>query len=216
MIQTTIGLFVIGWKLALALVAGSSVLTTIGVWALARFTTVFDAYAGERAKLMAQFQNLDKLVVQTEKLTATTETIKARISDEVWDRQMRWAAKRDSYIQLMETLGERHDVEARLKLLEQIHRQQPGNTLYPTERDRALLRSQEVQSRMVKAACVAPLLVSPESHHVLIETSAALKPVHYDHPTFEADSDHNLGILQNALNRLLSAARKDLDGTALN
>jgi hypothetical protein len=33
------------------------------------------------------------------KLTATTETIKARISDEVWDRQMRWTTKRDSYIQ---------------------------------------------------------------------------------------------------------------------
>ena len=211
--QIATGLFVLGWKLVLALVAGSSILTTIGVFLLARFTTVFDAYAKERAKLLAQFQNLDKLVVQTEKLTATTETIKARISDEVWDRQMRWAAKRDSYIQLMETLGERHDVEGRNKLLEQIRRREPNNALYPLERDRALLRSQEVQSRMVKAACVAPLLVSPESHQVLIEISAALKEVHYDHPTFEADSDHNLRVLQNGLDRLFVAARKDLDKT---
>ena len=76
---------VIGWKLALALVAGSSALTTVGVFLLARFTSAFDAYAGERAKLLAQFHNLDKLVEQTKALTATTETIKARISDEVWD-----------------------------------------------------------------------------------------------------------------------------------
>ena len=96
---------------------------------------------------MAQFHNLDRLVAQTEKLTATTETIKARLSYEMWDQQMRWTAKRDSYISLMETLGERHDVEARNKLLEQIRRREPNNQLYPIERDRALLRSQEVQTR---------------------------------------------------------------------
>ena len=62
----------IGWKLALALVAGSGVLITIGVWVLARFTSVFDSYAGERAKLLAQFHNLDRLVEQTEKLRKRT------------------------------------------------------------------------------------------------------------------------------------------------
>src|ERR1039458_9006151 len=104
--QTT-GLLVIGWKLALALVAGIPILTTIGVFLLARFTSVFDAYAGERAKLLAQFHNLDRLVEQTEKLTATTETIKARISDEVWDRQMRWTYLRDTYEKLMEALAKK-------------------------------------------------------------------------------------------------------------
>ena len=46
---------VIGWKAALAFVAASSALTTLGVFLLARFTSAFDAYAGERAKLTAQF-----------------------------------------------------------------------------------------------------------------------------------------------------------------
>ena len=71
-----------------------------------RITTVVDAYAGERAKLLAQFHNLDKLVQQTEKLTATTETIKARISDELWDRQVRWNYKRDLYIRIIERMSE--------------------------------------------------------------------------------------------------------------
>lgn len=67
MVQTTAGLFVIGWKLALTVIAGSTALTTVGVFLLARFTSVFDAYAGERARLSAQFHNLDRLVEQTEK-----------------------------------------------------------------------------------------------------------------------------------------------------
>ena len=208
--QTTAGLFVIGWKLALTVIAGSTALTTIGVFLLARFTAVFDAYAGERAKLIAQFRNLDRLVEQTDKITITTETIKARISHEMWDQQVRWMAKRDSYVKLMEALGERHDIEARQKLLEEIHRREPKNELYPAERDRALLRSQEVQSRLVQAACTAPLMVSEEAHQVVVETSAALKKVNYDHPGYETICDANLGTLQNGLNQLLAAAKRDL------
>lgn len=200
----------IGWQTALAFLAGIPILTTLGVCVLARFSNAFDAYAGERAKLMAQFHNLDRLVAQTEKLTATTETIKARLSYEMWDQQMRWTAKRDSYISLMETLGERHDVEARNKLLEQIRRREPNNQLYPIERDRALLRSQEVQTRLVKAACIAPLLVSEDAHQILMDVSAALRKVNYDHPGFEQGCDANLQTLQDGLNRLLAAARKDL------
>jgi hypothetical protein len=96
---------VIGWKLALALVAGSSTLTTLAIYLLARFTHVLDAYAGERAKLLAQFHNLDKLLEQTKMLTATTETIKARVSDELWDRQMRLNLRRDFYVRLMEDVS---------------------------------------------------------------------------------------------------------------
>jgi hypothetical protein len=210
MMQTTAGLFVIGWKLALTVIAGSTALTTIGVFLLARFTSVFDAYAGERARLTAQFHNLDRLVEQTEKLTATTEAIKARLSYEMWDQQVRWTAKRDSYIKLMETLGERYDVEARNKLLEQIRRREPRNELYSAERDRALLRSQEVQARLVQAACVAPLVVSEDAHDILVQTSAAMAKVNYDHPGFEQICDANLQTLQSGLNYLLAAAKKDL------
>jgi hypothetical protein len=66
----------------------------------------------ERAKLLAQFHNLDKLVGQTEKLKVTAEAIKARVSDEVWDRQMRWNLKRDIDIRLLGALGEQLDVES--------------------------------------------------------------------------------------------------------
>jgi hypothetical protein len=207
--QTASGLLVIGWKLV-ALFAGSSALTALLVFLVARFAHVFDVYAGERAKLSAQFHNLGRLVEQTEKLTATTESIRARISDEVWDRQMRWSFKRDMYVRLMEALGERLETEARNKLLEQIRRREPHNTLCAAETERALVRSQEIQARLARAACVAPLVISAESHQVLIYTSFGIKKVNYDLPGFESPCDHNLSVLQDGLNRLLVTARKDL------
>lgn len=104
--EQTAGVIVFGWKLALALVTGIPILTTVGVFLLARFTHAFDAYAGERAKLLAQFHNLDRLVEQTKTLTATTETIKAKVSDELWDRQMRFNLKRDFYFTLIKAVSE--------------------------------------------------------------------------------------------------------------
>jgi hypothetical protein len=140
--QTATGLLVIGWNLALAIVAGSSVLTTLGVFLLARFTHVFDAYAGERAKLLAQFHNLDRLVEQTKTLTATTEAIRSRITDEAWDRQQRWKARLEYYQSLFRVLSELVESAYHLgwnealsgpKALDQIMRQ-----LHPTTENQRL------------------------------------------------------------------------------
>ena len=56
--EQTIGLLITGWKLILLMASGTSVLTVIGIGLLARLTGFFDAYAGERAKLLAQFRPL--------------------------------------------------------------------------------------------------------------------------------------------------------------
>src|ERR1700733_4363440 len=96
---------VIGWKMMLALVGGSGLAGALGIGLLARFTNVFDAYAGERAKIEAQFKSVEKLVANTEKLTAATETIKAKVTDETWDRQQRWTAKHAMYRELIESLN---------------------------------------------------------------------------------------------------------------
>jgi hypothetical protein len=210
MAQAATGLIVIGWKLALALVAGTSVLTTIGVWTLVRFTNVFDAYAGERAKLLAQFHNLERLAEQTEKLTATTETIKARISDELWDRQMRWNFKKDVYIRLMETLGQHLTNHEYNMHLESVRRREPNNPLYPAIRDEAMRRSQAVQTELVRVACSAPLVISAESHRILIDTQRALLHVNYDTPEFQELCEHNIAALQNGLDVLLLSAQRDL------
>lgn len=95
---------VIGTRMVWVLIGGSGLTAAFGVWLLARFTNTFDAYAGERAKIEAQFRNVEKLVANTEKLTAATETIKAKVTDETWDRQQRWTAKHAMYRELLESI----------------------------------------------------------------------------------------------------------------
>ena len=109
------------WKLG-ALVSVVPVLSVIGVWLLARFTTVFDAYAGERAKLQVQFDNVAKLVEQTRVLTATTETIKTNLSDEVWDRQERWSYRRDFYVRLIGSMTDLINAEVKYLMYEATQR----------------------------------------------------------------------------------------------
>src|SRR6202142_202474 len=148
---------VIGWKMVVALVAGIPILTTIGVYALARFTKVLDAYAEERAKLLAQFHNLDKLVEQTKTLTAMTETIKARVSDEVWDRQMRWTAKRDMYVKLVECLSDLVGAATMLMVFEEAHQD--------TESELADVK--RLAMTLVKLTDIAPLVLSDRATKIL-------------------------------------------------
>jgi hypothetical protein len=208
--QSAVGVIMGGWKSFLSLTVGSGVVATLGVYLVARFTGVFDAYAKERAKLLAQFRHLDQLTQQTQKLTETAEHIKARVSDEMWEKQTRWNLKRDMYIRLLEALGEKLDAEVRNARLEHIRRGDPGNELYPSERDKALLYTQEVHARVVRAACVAPLVVSPEAHQITLELGSEIQNVNYDHLDFEIDSDRNIRVLQEALNKLLGEAQRDL------
>jgi len=185
--QTATALLVIGWKLVLALVAGSSILTTLGVFLLTRFTHVFDAYYGERAKLRAQFQNLDKLVEQTKTLTATVETIKARISDEVWDRQMRWNLKRDLYIRLLEAGGELRSATTQHQGLEQLRRTRDlSDSHYRSELERERQRTSDALGEAVlklpRAVDVAPLVVSPQAYRVLTQLVHSNREIDFSSP----------------------------------
>ena len=92
------------WKLAVALVAVVPILSVIGVWLLARFTIVFDAYAGERAKLQVQFDNVAELVEQISVLTEATEQIKNRVSDEARTKQQRWLKRLKTYGEVIDAL----------------------------------------------------------------------------------------------------------------
>jgi hypothetical protein len=192
MAQTASGLLVIGWRLALALVAGIPILTTIGVFLLARFTHVFDAYADERAKLLAQFHNLDKLVAQTERLTATTETIKARISDETWDRQMRWSHKRDMYVKIIERIAELIRAEAVFQQYENAERSTEG----------PLGELKEMLNDLMRLMEVAPLVLSDRA----VKTLWNLR----SHTADELFTEEHLGSLKAHLVIFRREARKDL------
>lgn len=99
-----------GWESIVAIVAGTgvvtAVLTALAAWLVLRFTKPLDSYTEEFAKQVARHQNLEKLVEATRRITNAAEKIKSELSHENWDRQTRWTAKRDLYVQIAQALGD--------------------------------------------------------------------------------------------------------------
>ncbi len=175
---------VVGWKLALVLVAGIPIATTIGVFLLARFTSVFDAYAGERARLLAQFHNLGKLVEQTEKLTLTTEGIRAEIQHKVWETQTTVTLKRDVYTRLLEAIGQMIEDHQESKFHESMRRSEFGNL--PTLADEHVQSAKRLSETMLKwnrAVDVAPILINDEAYGLLPNVFTGLIQINYNGPT---------------------------------
>jgi hypothetical protein len=198
-----------GWQLLVGII-GSSLLTTLGIYLLARFTHVFDAYAGERAKLLAQFHNLDKLMEQTKALTAATEAIKARISDEVWDRQMRWAAKRDMYFRVLKVIGrlmnDQQDTQSDLRL-----RSKFGN-MPDLEKDSedSLRRLERTMNSWYRVVDIAPLFVSSEAFAIMEKLFAGIRPIPNDAATCMVVCESNINHLKACRSALWKAAKNDL------
>jgi hypothetical protein len=79
-------------------------LLIVARWLGYRLTRVADAYGEERAKITAQFHNLDRLIEQTKALTATTQEIKSQISGDLWLKQQRWLKRLDVYVEVLKRL----------------------------------------------------------------------------------------------------------------
>lgn len=196
------GFVVIGWKLVLGFVAPA--LSTFGVYLLARFTRAFDAYGGERAKLLAQFQSLDKLVEQTQKLTTVTEAIRAQVSDKVWDRQWRQGQKLIIYSQVLQAINEYSiwlsDVSEGWKF---------GSASSPIDTMRK--DAAQIAESFHAAHAVAPLFLSKDSLD-LLETAKSAFFYHSspfpDHDVKDADKKWEL--LRGVRGSLSSSAKLDL------
>ena len=81
--------------------AGISVITVLS----AGIGAFIGAYLKKKAENLATHEDLNKLVEQMATVTQTTESIKAAISDDVWDRQRRWEMRRDAVFSVMQALG---------------------------------------------------------------------------------------------------------------
>lgn len=63
------------------------------------------AYLSKKAENFATHEDINKLVDQVQAVTTATEQIKARISNEVWDRQKQWELKREMIIEVCKAVS---------------------------------------------------------------------------------------------------------------
>lgn len=190
-----------GWQL----VIGSSLLSTLGVYLLARFTNAFDSYAGERAKLRARFEGLDELVQEAKALTQAAEVIKARVGDQVWDRQIRWSYKKDVYVNSLQALGKIRTGLARL-----------GNAFQAEQQGRDWARDEANTAREFTTGAnidlllqfdVAPIVLSPRAYEALRN---AVRLLAAGFGASEQETRAKIAELNQALTLLTEEAKTDL------
>lgn len=202
------GVALSGWNAIVALAAGSSILTTIAIYLLARFTGAFDTYAGERAKLLAQAHNLNQLIEQTKALTATAETIKSRVADQVWDRQTRWTYKRDVYVGLIQSIGRIRTGLARVGA--GFKAEQEGKEWAREVADTGVQQADAANDELTRGYDIAPLVVSARAYEILSNVLSRFKPAR-SHAEVQALID----TLKQDLDLLQAEARRDLGYEAI-
>jgi CHASE3 domain sensor protein len=165
---------------------------------------------------LAQFHNLDRLIEQTEKLTATTETIKAEIQHKVWETQTTLTLKRDVYTRLLESIGEMIEDQQESKSLESMRRTKFHDMRELTEKlTRSKDRLDETMRKWSRAIDVAPILISDEAFALLPTVFLGLIPVNFDGLMFPQECDRNIEHLKTCRYRLQQAARADFGMTKL-
>jgi hypothetical protein len=191
----------------------SSVVTALGVWLLVRLAKPLDSYTEEFAKQVARHQNLEKLVEETRRLTDAAERIKSGLLQENWDRQTRWMAKRDLYVQIAQALGDLRTANIRLKSLESLRLTRDlTDPKYGPELEK---RRQDGVSDLEMATLnfhrstdIAPVMIPDEPFKPLREFKP--RQIRFYTPHWEADFEYNILSTQWALYHFQTAARADL------
>lgn len=82
------------------------------------------SYAGEKGKNLARKEDLNEILAEVRAVTVTQREIEAKISGELWDRQMHWTQKKELYGQLVKCVNDLADTYGRLSVTLRSHQQQ--------------------------------------------------------------------------------------------
>jgi hypothetical protein len=201
------------YKIALLTSGVAALVSVVGAWFVVRFTKPFDSYTEELARQLAKHQNLDKLVDETRRVTDAAETIKAALSHENWDRQQRWTAKRDLYVNIAEALGElrtatiRYEGLERLRLTKDLTDEKYATEL-ETKRQEYSRDLEESTQHFLRALDIAPLMIPDEPYKPLREFKP--RQIRYGTKHWQQDCEYNITGTQRALHHFHTAARFDL------
>jgi hypothetical protein len=172
-----------------ALTGTGAVALVFGFW----IKNYFGPYLKVKASNLATHEDIQLLIHQVRE----TELVKAEISDRVWDRQQRWAFKRDIYMQLLETLNKLYETQMFVHWNEEDRKQ--GKSIKPEHLEKvesllALLR------QFHHLRTIAAVVIDTTGYKIVREVTDEDKRGGQDSINFYRDT----------LERLTIAARKDL------
>jgi hypothetical protein len=159
------------------------------------------AYAGEKAKTLARKEDLDKILAEVRAVTVATKEIEAKISGELWDRQMHWTQKRDVYGDMARNVNELMDayIEWHSKF-----KAECGAELLSQASHRLRLGYEEY----FRSCAVARIFASAECNMAIEGYRAGRSPV--PNPPTMHWAEGEIWLLKTLLNNIIVAAKADL------
>jgi hypothetical protein len=202
----------LAWDTVLKIVALTGMFSAGLAWLILRFAKPLDSYAEEFAKQIARHQNLDRLEEETRRLTDTAEKIKSEFAHGNWDRQTRYLAKRDLYVQVAVALGDLRNSYVRARRMESLRLQgaalRPDGAVFEAKRIEVLKAMEDATQRWHHATDSAPLMMPDDPYKPLREFKP--RQIRFGTPSWETDFEYNILSAQWALYHFQVAARSDL------
>jgi hypothetical protein len=192
--------------------SGLAVAVAVFVFLKKRLEKYLDGYLGEKGKTLARREDIEELKKEVQILTKETETIKAQIADQVWDRQMRWQQKRDMYHRLLESIGQLMNEQQEASFQWRMQKSSlKGQAKLLEDGIRSLDRLEQAQQTLFRASDVAPLYICQDALAVLPKIfDLAVKP-NSESDCFPQESDRYIEHLKGIKARLQTIAKNDLN-----
>jgi hypothetical protein len=168
-----------------------------------------DGYSRKKGENRATDEHLDKLVQQVDAVTKTTESIKAVISDDMWDRQRQWELRRDVVLDAIRTLADLDGAVAELYVVWSIpiHKTKQAEDALNSKRIEAIKLFSRCSSSFQRAHTVADVAIGGKlSRSISAYFQSALLLVgkmRSDRTSFNINAREDLAKLHNAV--ILSA-----------
>ena len=153
----------------------------------------FGPYLKVKASNLATHEDIQLLIHQVRE----TESVKAEISDRVWDRQQRWAFKRDIYRQLLETLDNIYGAQITISIDEENRKK--GKEIAPehvTHQEDLLVLLRQFHH----LGTIAAVVVNSDGYKIVRQVT----------DQDEGNGQDAINVYENALERLTAVARQDL------
>jgi hypothetical protein len=167
------------------------------------------AFFGKRGETSAVKRDLETIKASLRETTAVTETIKAQMSGDLWERQNRWAFKRDLYIRLLENLriadaalGHLYDAETRDRVTTESETRKKWLAGHLEKQTTAL-------DEVHRATGVATVILNADAVTALEKLDAELVEAR-DAESYFNYLDDQLGAVKEAYAALKGAAKADL------
>jgi hypothetical protein len=162
------------------------------------------AYLREKGKNLATKEDLDRIVRRT-------ENIKAEISGDLWEKQNRWTFRRDTYVNLLDGLG---DAASAVRLF--LYYDEQLNKV-PNEKEKAGINGamddcfanmQKAMAVIRRSALVVSVVCAEAAEKALERLLQAWLLAEQQHRRAYLDGCH--AALSEAIDAITSAARQDL------